>query len=524
MNNKNNQYNNSPNQGVIPVFFEDCLDLMDPVRVFDRLMEEAGIEKYVGQEAGKRPGRPGYNPVRILKTILFGFMDRGRISLRELEDYCKVNLRYRYLMDGETPSYRSFGYFINDLEKDIEDIFYGLNQVLIEKQKIDLEHLYIDGTKLEANANKYTFVWRKGTEKQRYKVFERVTKLLEEMNESLQYERVKLTTNTEYEPEHLEEILKHYLTHYGMTEEDFVHGIGKRKTPQQRYTEKLKEYIRRLKKYRSQLKICGEGRNSYSTTDPDATFMHVKKDYMRNDQLLPAYNIQAGVADEYIVVGDVYQYRSDMDCFRPLMEEFYKHYKKYPQYPVADAGYGSYNNYLYCEETGMGKYMKFTMYEKESKDKGYRDNPFRAENFGRDEDGNPICPNGKRFFFSHRRAVPKNLYGRQMEVYTCEDCGGCPYAEQCKRTDKNRTINLNAELTSIHKEVLTNLNCVHGALLRMNRSIQAEGSFGVLKEDRNYRRLGRRTLKKVRLEIFLVFIGYNLSKYYNKQMRLQRAA
>ena len=491
---------------------------------FDRLMEEAGIEKYVRMEMGRRPGRPGYNPVNMLKTVLFGYMDDPGISVRELEDKCRVNLRYRYLMDGETPSYRSFAYFIADLGDGIEDLFYGVNHSLVAAAKIDLKHVYIDGTKLEANANKYTFVWKKGTEKQRYKLYGRITSLLEEINLELRYEGLKLTPCTEYDPEYLEEILEGYLRHYGMSEGDFVRGKGKRKTRQQRYAEKLKEDIRRLKKYREQLKICGEDRNSYSKTDHDATFMHVKKDHMRNDQLLPAYNIQIGVADEYILVGGAYRYRSDMDCFRPLIEEFYKHYGKYPKYPVADAGYGSYNNYLYCEEHGMEKYMKFPMYEKMTKDKEYREDPYRAENFGRDADGNPVCPNGKRFLFSHRRALPNNQYGRQMEVYRCEDCSGCPHAARCKKTEGNRQINLNEELTSIHKEVLGNLECIHGALLKMNRSIQAEGAFGVIKQDRDYRRIRRRTLKKVRLEVFLVFIGYNLRKYYEKQMKLQQAA
>ena len=492
--------------------------------VFDRLMEEAGIEKYVRTEMGRRPGRPGYNPVKMLKTVLFGFMDKGRISLRDLEDSCKVNLRYQYLMDGEKPSYRSFGYFMADLGERVEDLFYGINGALIRKEKIDLEHLYIDGTKLEANANKYTFVWKKGTEKSRYKLFSLVTELLEAMNAELRYERLKLATNAEYEPEYLEEVLEGYLAHYGMTEEGFVHGRGQRKTAQQRHAEKLKEYVRRLKKYREQLKICGEDRNSYSKTDPDATFMHVKKDHMRNDQLLPAYNIQIGVADEYIMVGGAFRSRSDMDCFRPLMEKFYEHYGKYPKYPVADAGYGSYNNYLYCEEKGMEKYMKFPMYEKTVKDRKYREDPFRAENFRRDKDGNPVCPNGKRFLFSYRKAVPKNRYGRQMEVYTCEDCRNCPDAERCKKTDGNRMINLNEELTSIHREVLNNLLNIHGALLRMNRSIQAEGTFGILKEDYDYRRIRRRRQKNVELELYLVFIGQNLRKYSNKQAKLRQAA
>lgn len=113
--------------------------------------------------------------------------------------------------------------------------------------------------------------------------------------------------------------------------------------------------------------------------------MRMKKDYMGNDQLLPGYNIQFGVCDEYIAVYDVKQYASDMDCFKPLMEKFHRIYGKYPEYPVTDAGYGSFNNYLYCEEHGMGKYMKFTMYEKESKNIKYHNDPYRAVNFRIDE-------------------------------------------------------------------------------------------------------------------------------------------
>ena len=509
---------------MFPVFFEDCLDLRDPVKQFDRLMEEAGIEQYVRAEMGRGPGRPGYNPVNMLKTILFGYMDEGSISLRKLEDNCRVNLRYQYLMDGEKPSYRSFGYFIEDLKVGIEDLFYGITKEITESEGVDLKHLYIDGTKLEANANKYTFVWKKSTEKNRYKLFGRITELLKEINDELRYEGLKLESKSEYIPEELDGMLRAYLDHYGLKESEFPHGKGRHKTKQQRKAEQLQKYIRKLGEYGEKLRICGEDRNSYSKTDPGATFMRMKRDHMRNDQTLPGYNIQIGVADEYVVVADIYRYRNDQDCFQPLMEKFREQYGRYPRYPVADAGYGSYNNYLYCEEKGMEKMMKFSMYEKTVKDKEYQENPFRAENFGRDEDGNPICPNGKRFLFSHRKTVPGNCYGRQMEIYTCEDCSGCPYAERCKKTDKNRSINLNEELSSIHKEVLENLESIHGAYLRMNRSIQAEGAFGVIKQDRKYRRISRRGHENVRLEIFLVLLGYNLYKYCRKQTRLQEAA
>ena len=106
-----------------------------------------------------------------------------------------------------------------------------------------------------------------------------------------------------------------------------------------------------------------------------------------------------------------------MDCFIPLMEKFKELYGFYPKFPVADAGYGSYNNYLFCQQHGMEKYMKFPMFEKETKDERYHNDPFRAVNFKTDPDGNLCCPNNKKFHFAYRKAVKGNLYGRQNEIY-----------------------------------------------------------------------------------------------------------
>ncbi len=184
---------------------------------------------------------------------------------------------------------------------------------------------------------------------------------------------------------------------------------------------------------------------------------------MGNDQLLPEYNIQLGICDEYIAVFDVKQYASDMDCFIPLMEKFKKVHAFYPKYPVADAGYGSFNNYLYCEEHGMEKYMKFTMFEKESKDEKYRDNPYRSVNFPINENGKPVCPNGKEFNYLYTKPVRGNKYGRTEEYYQCEDCTNCSHKEKCCKAKGNRIVRLNEELTSFHQEVLSNLNSTKGA-------------------------------------------------------------
>lgn len=515
----------NPKQTRIPVQIAEKLDICDPVLVFDGIMEEIAIWQYLKPEEYKPIGRPGYNRVNKLKTVLFGFMDKGYISLRELEDNCKVNLRYMYLMDGETPSYKAFGDFINEeLTESVEDIFKAVIAYIREKEGVDMQHLYIDGSKYEANANKYTFVWKKGTEKSRYRLYEKITKQLNEINDELTGLGVQIETNTEYTPEYLEEITVRYMQLVCVDPSSFVHGKGRHKTPEQRHCERLSYYTAKLREYVEKINTCGPDRNSYSKTDPDATFMRMKKDYMGNDQLLPAYNVQIGVADEYIVVVKAMQYRSDMDCFIPLMEEFHRQFGFYPKYPIADAGYGSFNNYLFCQEHGMEKYMKFPMYKKETTDEKYRNDPFRAVNFKTDADGDLICPNHKKFHLAYRKAVKGNQYGRQEEIYECEDCSGCPYADRCKKTEKNRTIRVNQELTEFHEEVLDNLESIHGALLRMNRSIQAEGTFGVIKQDRWYKRIVRRGLDSVQLELYLVSIGHNLYKFYNKQMKLQQAA
>lgn len=518
-------FNSKSKQGILPLFISDFLDIDDMVFTFDQFLEGIDLNQYLNAVPDCWTGRTRYNPVNMLKTVLFGFMQNGYMSLRELEEACKVNLRFMFLMDNAHPSYRTFGYFINEiLAGSVEDIFYDINKKIFEEEHVDLQHLYIDGSKFEANANKYSWVWRKATEKSRYRLFAKVTALFEEMNETLRPLGVQITAKEEYVPEELRGILARYAAYMGIDPSTFVYGKGHRKEICQRQYEKLESYAAKLDEYVEKLSICGDYRNSYAKTDHSATFMRVKTDYMRNDQLLPAYNVQIGVADEYIAAVDVNAYRSDMDCFVPLMEKFRKQYGMYPRYPVADAGYGSYSNYLFCEEHGMEKYMKFTMYKKETKDKKYREDPFRPVNFKRDKGGNLICPNGKAFHFLYRKAVPRNNYGRKYEYYQCEDCSGCTYAAQCKKTDKNRTIRLNEELTSFHKEVLGNLESIQGALLRMNRSIQAEGTFGILKHDRWYKRIVRRGIDSVKLEVLLVSIGHNLYKMHNKRLRAAKAA
>lgn len=501
------------------------IEISDPVYSFCEVIKHIDLRKYLAVKES-RTGRKRYDPEILIKVILFAFMEKGYVSVREIEKLCKTDIRFIWLLQENTaPSFMTINNFMNGcLSQSIEAIFADMNAYIFEQQKVDVNHIYIDGTKISANANKYSWVWKKASIKSRDKTFLKVTALLEEMNTEIAMHGVKLGTRKEYAIEYLEQIIAQYASLMQLHPESVIRGRGHHKSTEQKLYDKLSDYIKALKKYAEHVNICGEERNSYSKTDHDATFMRMKKDHMGNDQLLPGFNIQLGLCDEYIAVCDVKQYASDMDCFQPLIEKFRQTYGFYPEYPVADAGYGCLNNYLYCEEHGMKKYMKFTMFKKMCEDKTYRDDPYRAANFPIAADGQPVCPNGKRFRYLYSRPVKGNKYGRTEEYYQCEDCANCPHKEKCCKCAGNRIVRLNEELTEIHEEVLRNLNSVQGALLRMNRSIQAEGAYGTIKWNRAYTRTRRRGLNGVILEIAMISCGFNLHKYHLKRSAVQTAA
>ena len=447
---------NTPYQLKLPLEIEKIIEISDPVYTFSEVLNQIDLKRYLVIKEN-RTGRRRFDSETLLKVILFAFMEHGYVSTREIEKLCKTDIRFMWLLQEEkAPSHMTIDNFMNHcLTESIENIFNEINRYIFDVEKVDLEHIYIDGTKLEANANKYSWVWKKSSLKNRHKTFDKISALLEEINKTIVYQGVKFDIRNEYAIEYLEQVAEQYVR---LVDLHIVRGKGHRKSTEQKHYDKLIEYIDKLKNYAEHIKTCGDGRNSYSKTDTGATFFRMKRDYMGNDQLLPGYNIQLGLCDEYISVFDVRQYASDMDCFQPLMEKFNETYGKYPTYPVADAGYGSLNNYRYCQEHGMEKYMKFPMFKKETEDAKYRDNPYRAVNFPINENGNPVCPNGKEFHFLYSRAIKNNKYGRREEVYQCEDCSNCTHKENCTKAEGNRTIRLNEELTGYHQEVLNNLN------------------------------------------------------------------
>jgi len=303
----------TPYQLKLPLEISTIIDADDPVCSFSEVMDRIDLSKYLA-EKGCKTGRPRCDAVKMLKIILFAFMEGGYSTLRELEKRCRTDIRYMWLLgEMKAPCFMTFGNFINhELADNITDIFEEINKYIFTKEGVDLNHVYIDGTKVEANANKYTWVWKKSCITNRNKVFQKLSDLIERINnEVLFYHGVKFEKREEYSVEYVKLLLTRYRELTGVCLKDFVSGRGHHKGTEQKRYEELYEYCDRLQKYSTRIAKCGEHRNSYSKTDVDATFMRQKKDYMGNDQLLPSYNMQIAVCDEYIAAIDAKQYASD---------------------------------------------------------------------------------------------------------------------------------------------------------------------------------------------------------------------
>jgi len=320
--NTNGNYNTR--QLKLPLEIEKLIDIADPVYTFCEVMDHIDLSGYF-VEKDYKTGRPRCDEQKLLKVILFAFMEQGYRSLREIEKSCRTDIRYMYLLDDmKAPSFATLGNLIrNGLTVPVEQILADINAYIFETEQVDLEHVYIDGTKIEANANRYTWVWKKSCMKNRDKVFEKISVLIDRINsEVLGYQGVSFEKREIYAVDYVETLLLQYRQLTNLDVNCFVTGCGYRKTLHQRQYQELEGYLERLKTYANHIEICGESRNSYAKTDHDATFMRIKRDYMGNDQLLPAYNVQTAICDEYIAVIYAKPFASDQDCFVPLMEKF----------------------------------------------------------------------------------------------------------------------------------------------------------------------------------------------------------
>lgn len=485
----------NPKQLKLPLSFEIKIPFDSEARTFDEVFRRIDFRQYIVTD--RTVGRIGYNPVNMLKLILFCMME-NITTLREMEKAAKNDIRLMWLTDELKPSHQTINQFMKErLKGNIEDIFHEINRYIINKEQIEVDKLYIDGTKIEANANKYKFVWKGSIEKFRDKLYRKITKQLEAMNERYQEMGIFFPVGETYEPETLMKIVRYLEIEIGQKSISFVYGKGQRKTALQRDYEKMSDYHSKLTEYNHYIEVIGPSRNSCARTDEDATFMHMKEDHMRNGQLKAGYNIQIGVSNEYILHVDVFQDRSDYQTLIPFLEGYKKAYGFYPKYPVADAGYGGLKNYRYLKLSNMELYQKYAMYSKDTSDKKRMKDPYFTFDLIKD-DKDYVTKSGERLVFKYKNKRGNDVY----------------------ELPNGKTKEINDENMAYQKEVIQNLQTDLGIKLRIQRSIQVEGAFGVIKENMGMRRFRRRGIENVKFEFILVAIGYNLSKIHKKKFRL----
>ena len=451
------------------------------------------------------------NPITMFEVIVYGYM-KHLYSGREIAEACKTDIRFMWLLNGEpAPSHATISRFEDErLSGVIEGLFYQFVEKLYEMGEVKFKNLFVDGTKIEAYANKYTFVWKSAVEKNLAKLEKKIEVLLSVLSERYGFS----------ETVSIEECYEHLLRQAQWMNLVFASGKGKHKTQLQRDIECLGEYIDKKNQHCSHLGKFGN-RRSFSKTDTDATFMHMKEDHMKNGQLKPGYNIQIGVESEYIVGVGSFSNRSDVGTLIPFLNRIRKHTNRKFENIVADAGYESSENYLYLEENGQRCFIKPQNYEI-SKKRSYKANPYTVENMpynaNRDE---YTCPDGRKLKFRREsQKTTENGYTISTKYYSNDKCGRCPHKDKCHRSKNGyRTVKVNQVILEHRPKALEALTSEEGTLLRMNRSIQVEGAFGVLKEDYGFRRFLTRGKRNIETQFFLLAFAFNIEKLCNREKK-----
>ena len=490
----------------------------DPVRLLSAICERIDYEELYA--AYSEEGRNGYSPRILFKIMAYAYM-RKMYSTRMIERACLENVKFMYLLeDHPAPDHNTIGRFRKHrLGEAMEGLFRQLVEMLVKAGEIDLSTVYIDGTKIEAQANRYTFVWKKSVEKRLEKL---MAKIAEEWEKLEERNGLHKTCRNKIQTHHVKKLLKQLKTQAKGQGMVFVHGKGKRKQPLQRDIETVSEWLRRMKEYQKSLHICGE-RGSYSKTDPDATFMHVKEDHMKNGQLKPCYNVNVAAASEYVIGSYLSTDCTDTNTLIPFtkrlpMDKIHK--------IVADAGYESEENYTYFESLEhTDAYIKPANHE-QKKRKKYRTDPGRRENMTYlAETDEYICTQGKHLILTEiKKQKTKTGFLTETSVYRCEDCCGCPCKEKCIRKgtskkpleERTKSLYVNKNFLRQRDEMEQRISSEEGCLLRVNRSIQAEGTFAMTKEDMHFRRFLTRGKYNVTVEWLLLCFAFNVLKLDHK--------
>ena len=508
-------------QGVQPALFELVVDIPndDVVHAFLEVVEGVKLSQYLPPVFSTNPH--SHDRVMLLRTALFAF-SQGIRSTRDIAEKCRTDVRFLFLSNCEHPSHQAFERMFQLLEKSIDDIFFEISsKIAVDLMDEDLNIQYVDGTKIEANANKNSFVYKKRILHTQEKMFVNIQNEIHNLNQDFGW---NFHVQNNCSCRDLFQICRYLMEVMVQEGIEIKYGIGKRKSDFQRYYDKFLTFALRKMDYEYWLNEIGE-RRSCSKIDHDATMMNTKYDYYNQTGVTRAcYNPQIAGSGGIIVNADIFQTPGDTTTWAPFMDRFYDHYGYYPKTPVADAGYGGYDNYMFNLKHGIDLVQKYNYYGK-TLDPKFRKKIYNQFNWKQNEEGFKICPAGKVFDCYEEDRFSRTSGGnlRIQQIWKEKDqCEGCPMRSECTKARNGRIVAFDPVLAEFQRTVDQNLGGEEGKERRRQRSIQVEGAFGVIKQDFKFTRFSRRGMSGVKMEFLLVCLGYNLKKYYIYWLKQRR--
>ena len=494
----------NPNDNLLlPPCLGDYLPQNHPARVVSAIIDRIDISDIEAGYAGG--GTSSYNPRMLLKVIVYAYLNNV-YSGRQMEKLLVENIAYMWLSGMQTPDFRTINIFRSKrLADKFDEIFTQIVLLLHDEGLVSLKVQYIDGTKIESVANKYTFVWKGSTEKNKAKLEANVRSVLEAAENALAMENAE-----EQQELTSEEIAKRADRILKKMDEEGISDKKLRKT-----VDKVKsESASKMKEYEDKLDILGD-RNSYSKTDPDATFMRMKEDAMNNGQTKPGYNIQIATENQFITNYDIFWRPTDQGTLIPFLTSFSDRYGMQSDEVCADSGYGSEQNYAHMFGIGIAPYVKYNMFHAEDHRK-YRNNPFLTQNmYYNAEEDYYVCPMGQHLVHIGDVKSTSDLgYKSTVSNYRAQNCNGCPLRGMCyKGMSDRRTIEVNHQANAYRAEAKRLLTSERGLHHRSNRPIEPEAVFGDIKQNHGFKRFKLKSNTKVKVEFGLVALAHNLRKY-----------
>jgi transposase len=489
-----------------PPTLDELISEGHPVRVVGAVLDKVDISALLHQY--KPGGTSSYHPRMLLKALVYAYIN-NIYSSRKIEEALQESIYFMWLTGMSKPDHNTINRFRGQrLQKTLQPIFTQVVLLLCEEGLLSLKDLYTDGTKIEANANRYTFVWSKsiGTNKEKIK---------QQLNDLWKYaQSVAASEMGDTDPSGFDKIDSEKVS---ATIEKINNVLRDKKVDgktRQKLNYARKNWPTALDKYAQQEKMLGKQRNSYSKTDPDATFMRMKEDHMRNGQLKPGYNVQISTNNQFIASYSLHQNPTDTKTLIPHLQEHIKNYRQKPNNVTADAGYGSEQNYQWLEKKRITAYVKHNQFDRDQRHKKRDNKPYAADKFIY----NPVtnrcsCPAGKGMKKIGERIKPNHSgYLQTLTRYRSRNCVGCPLRAECNPDHEQRIIEVNLNWNRLKQQAEKRLKTKRGIQKRKKRCFDTEPVFANIKHNHHFKRFMLRGLEKVSIETGLLALAHNLRK------------